>query len=303
MGGTLDRAECWVAATLLPLPHITPTPIYTTDPPSPPYRRSLARLEHLISFLLALLARHAGLVARTNKARHTSRINTTQQKQQQRESKEREHLQQENHRHVPDAAPAAAGAKGAAGELACNQHQWEGRAGLSPAGRGRRRVGQQRRHGRRGQRRRVSLFLPADARRGELSFVLLLSFLLLVTAVAAVAAASIACDSLRLAPPLPLRLRARAPPPPAVRVFWAWRALRALRVCAAFARTPVIPSHTTHTQQHPNNTTKTKQNKQALAAQAVRVEQQVEVIPEIKVDAYGAVSPVSAEDVQPGVFK
>lgn len=42
---------------------------------------------------------------------------------------------------------------------------------------------------------------------------------------------------------------------------------------------------------------------QALAAQAVKVEPQVEVIPEIKVDLFGAVSPVSAGDVQEGVFK
>lgn len=42
---------------------------------------------------------------------------------------------------------------------------------------------------------------------------------------------------------------------------------------------------------------------QALAAQAVRMEQQVEVIPEIKVDLFGAVSPVSADDVQEGVYK
>jgi hypothetical protein len=43
---------------------------------------------------------------------------------------------------------------------------------------------------------------------------------------------------------------------------------------------------------------------QALAAQAVKVEHQVEVIPEIKVDLFGAVSPVSAEgEIQEGVFK
>jgi hypothetical protein len=33
------------------------------------------------------------------------------------------------------------------------------------------------------------------------------------------------------------------------------------------------------------------------------VEHQVEVIPEIKVDLFGAVSPVSESDVQEGVFK
>lgn len=42
---------------------------------------------------------------------------------------------------------------------------------------------------------------------------------------------------------------------------------------------------------------------QALAAQAVKVEAQVETIPEIKVDLFGAVSPASADDVHEGVFK
>jgi hypothetical protein len=43
---------------------------------------------------------------------------------------------------------------------------------------------------------------------------------------------------------------------------------------------------------------------QALAAQAVKVEPQVAVIPEIKVDLYGAVSAVSAgEEAQEGVFQ
>ncbi|GBF96948.1 glycolate dehydrogenase [Raphidocelis subcapitata] len=42
----------------------------------------------------------------------------------------------------------------------------------------------------------------------------------------------------------------------------------------------------------------------ALAAQALKVEPQVEVVPEIKIDLFGAVSAAEAEDgIQPGVFK
>ncbi|KIY92557.1 Fe-S oxidoreductase [Monoraphidium neglectum] len=42
---------------------------------------------------------------------------------------------------------------------------------------------------------------------------------------------------------------------------------------------------------------------QALAAQAVKIEPQVEVIPDIKIDLFGAVSAVSPDEAQAGVFK